>query len=129
VGGSFLDRANIVSLLVASTEENEYLVWFNCRTAVKLPGSFVSDFWTTVLLQTSLGEPEVLHTVLALSSIHRGGMLNGDRQEQSNSIPDKLEQFTLKHYIKAINYLRSHFLAKDIASFWVTLIAFIVPSS
>jgi Fungal specific transcription factor domain len=77
-------------------------------------------------LQASLSEPAVLHAVLALSSVHRGGILNGDRQEQSNSIPDKLEQFTLQHYVKAISHLRPHFSAKDRASFRVALIVCII---
>ena len=124
--GTIVPRPACVSFFVATTEEKEYFDWFKCRTTVKLPGSFISDFWTTLILQASLSEPTVLHAVLALSSVHRGGILNGDRQEQSNSVPDKLEQFTLQQYVQAINHLQPHFSAKDRSSFRVALIACIV---
>ena len=119
-------RPAYLPFLVASTEDKQYFDWFMCRAIIKLPGSFVSGFWTTLLLQASLSEPAVLHAVLALSSVHRGGVLNDDRQEQSNSVPDKLEQFTLQHYVKAIGHLQPRFLAKDRASCRIALIACIV---
>jgi hypothetical protein len=116
-----------ISPMATSLEEKEYFDWFKCRTSVKLPGSFVSDFWTTLLLQGSFGEPAILHAVLALTSVHRRGIL---LHHGTNSVPDKqMEQFTLQHYSKAIHNLRPHFLTKDRASFRVVLISCLVFSS
>jgi hypothetical protein len=115
-----------VSFLIANAAEKDYFDWFKCRTLMKLPASFRLHFWTTLLLQASLGEPAILHAVLALSSVHRGVTLNGGRQEQNNSASDKVEQLTLQPYLKAIRHLQPHFAARDRASFRVALIACIV---
>jgi hypothetical protein len=115
-----------VSFLIASQAEKECFDWFKYRTLMKLPASFRSHFWTTLLLQASFGEPAVLHAVLALSSIHRGVALNGGCQEQNNDVVDKVEQLTLQHYLKAIRHLQPHFATRDRASFRVALIACVV---
>ncbi|KUJ10884.1 uncharacterized protein LY89DRAFT_596132 [Mollisia scopiformis] len=113
-----------LSILIATIDEKECFDWFKCRTANKLPGSFISDFWGTLLMQASISEPAVLHAVLALGSLHRRGVMLKD---QTNSIPDEqMEQFTLQHYVEAISYLRPHFQAKDKATFRVVLIVCIV---
>lgn len=113
-----------VSQLNVSLEDKEYFDWFKCRTSGKLQGSFISDFWTTLLLQGSFSEPAVLHAVLALSSVHRRGILH---EQGCNSVPDQqMERFTLQHYTKAINNLRPHFSAKDRASVRVVLISCLV---
>ncbi len=101
----------------------EHFDWFKCRTASKLPGTYLSGFWTTLLLQASLSEPAVLHVVLALSSVHRRGIILGGGQptqissssssSKSRAAPDKLEQFALRHYIKAISHLQAQFSAAD----------------
>jgi Fungal specific transcription factor domain/Fungal Zn(2)-Cys(6) binuclear cluster domain len=115
-----------VSALASGTEENGYFEWFKCRTAIKLPGSFVSGFWTTLLFQASLNEPAVLHAVLALSSVHKSGTINADGQREIDNIPNEQEQFTLQHYVKAISHLQPHFSIKDRASLRVALITCIV---
>ena len=115
-----------VSVLASGTEENGYFEWFKCRTAVKLPGSFVSSFWNTLLFQASLNEPAVLHAVLALSSVHKRGAINADGQRKTNNIPNEQEQFMLQHYVKAISHLQPHFSIKDRASFRVALITCVV---
>jgi hypothetical protein len=115
-----------VSALASGIEENGYFEWFKCRTAIKLPGSFVSGFWTTLLFQASLNEPAVLHAVLALSSVHKSGTINADGQREIDNIPNEQEQFTLQHYVKAISHLQPHFSIKDRASFRVALITCIV---
>jgi hypothetical protein len=119
---TFFPRSSYISFLVISNEENELFDWFKSRTVGKLPGSFISDFWTTLLLQATLSEPAVLHAVLAMTSVHKGGVINADHQQSRNSVPDKLEQVTLQHYLKAISHLQPHFLAKDRASIRIALI-------
>lgn len=103
-----------------------YFEWFKCRTATKLPGSFISGFWSTLLLQASLNEPAVLHAVLALSSVHRRGIINAGGQTKTDNVPDEQEQFTLQHYVKAISHLQLHFSIKDRASFRIALITCVV---
>lgn len=111
-----------VSVLASGTEEKEFFEWFKCRTAIKLPGSFVSRFWDTLLFQASLDEPAVLHAVLALSSVHKRGAFNANGQTKTDSGPNEQEKFMLKHYVKAISHLQPHFSIKDRASFRVALI-------
>lgn len=112
-----------VSVFLIGTEEKHYFEWFRCRTAIKLPGSFVSRFWDTLLFQASLDEPAVLHAVLALSSVHKRGTVEADCQMAPEHGSNEQESSTLKHYVKAISHLKPHFSTKDRASFRVVLIA------
>ena len=111
-----------VSVFASGTEENEYFEWFKCRTASKLPGSFVSRFWDTLLFQASSNEPAVLHAVLALSSVHKRGTVDANGQTVPENGSNEQESSTLKHYVKAISHLEPHFSRKDKASFRVALI-------
>jgi hypothetical protein len=115
-----------VSVLASGIEEKGYFEWFKCRAAIKLPGSFISSFWNTLLFQASLNEPAVLHAVLALSSVHKRGTINTDGQRKTDDIPNEQEQFTLQHYVKAISHLQPHFSIKDRASLRVALITCVV---
>ena len=111
-----------VSVFASGTEEKEYFEWFKCRTAIKLPGSFVSRFWDTLLLQASSNEPAVLHAVLALSSVHKRGIVDANGQTMSENSSNEQERSTLQHYVKAINHLKPHFSTKAKASLQVALI-------
>ncbi|KAE8446367.1 hypothetical protein EG329_012116 [Mollisiaceae sp. DMI_Dod_QoI] len=108
-----------IPILALGTSEKEDFEWFKCRTVIKIPGSFVSQFWNTLLFQASLNEPAVLHAVLALSSVHRRSNISADGERQS--ILNEQEKCTLQHYVKAISHLQPHFLKKDKASFRVAL--------
>lgn len=116
----------LVSVLASTAKERESFEWFKCRTSPKIPGSFVSSFWNTLLLQASLSEPAVLHAVLALSSIHRRGIDNGNGQTKQGEIPDEQEQFALQQYVKAIGHLQPHLLDKDRVSFRIALMTCVV---
>ncbi|KAL4865586.1 hypothetical protein BDV12DRAFT_188069 [Aspergillus spectabilis] len=110
-----------IPTLVASTDEMTSFDWFKGRTIIKLPGSYLSDFWTKNLLQASHSEQAVWHAVMALSFTHRLGFV------QTSSDPaTKLEQSTLRHLIKAVRHLNPHFSAKDKASSRVVLIVCLV---
>ena len=98
----------LVSLAVASSAEQEHFQWFQVRTGIKMQGSFYSDFWSTLLLQASFGEPAIFHAVLSLSSVHKHGVLNSNRGGEDNGIHHKAEQFALHHYVEAIGHLRRH---------------------
>ncbi|MCJ1474024.1 hypothetical protein MMC13_002682 [Lambiella insularis] len=113
-------------IIATTIEENRYFEWFTCRTATKLPGTFVSSFWNTLLFQASLNEPAVLHAVLALSSVHKRGAINTDGQDPADIPSDEQGHFTLQQYSKAIRYLQPHFSAKSMASFRVALITCVV---
>ena len=104
------------------TEDKGYFEWFRCRTATKLPGSFASRFWDTLLLQASLDEPAVLHAVLALSSTHKRGALYVDGQSRTDNSTFEQEKITIRHYITAISHLLPHFSTRNRASFRVALI-------
>ncbi|OIW32299.1 hypothetical protein CONLIGDRAFT_612841 [Coniochaeta ligniaria NRRL 30616] len=127
---STLPPTTLAYPVFASPEEKEHFHWFQVRTNSKLPGSFRSNFWSTLLLQASFGEPAIYHAVLALSSVHKRGVINNDREDQDDTIPDKLEQFALHHYLKAINQLQRYFTrGKDRSSCRIALIACIVFTS
>ncbi|PVH78747.1 hypothetical protein DL98DRAFT_533652 [Cadophora sp. DSE1049] len=101
----------------SSLEERDAFEWFKCRTAPKLPGSFQSKFWSTLLHQASLDESAVLQAVLALSSIHRGGHIG------SQSCTIDYEGAALRHYVRAIKGLQPHFTDKSKPSCRIALIA------
>lgn len=109
-----------------SVEESRCLEWFECRTAKKLPGLFVLDFWNTLLLQASRNEAAVLYSVLTLSSVHMGEILNGRIRRQRPDFLDEDDKFTLLNYNKAIRQLQPHFSSKGRQSVRVALISCVV---
>ncbi|KAL2832695.1 hypothetical protein BJY01DRAFT_239735 [Aspergillus pseudoustus] len=110
-----------ISTPVASTDEKASFDWFKRRTITKIPGSYVSDFWTTILLQASQSDEAVWHAVLALSSTHRSGCVHNIYIQRS-----KQEQSTLRHLIRATRHLEPHFSVRDRASCRVILIVCLV---
>ena len=123
------DYAVIPRPPVSGTNDQGYLEWFKYRTAVKLPGTFRSKFWSTLLLQASYSEPAVLHAVLALSSIHKRTTVNTDSQSPVDNDPDEQEQFALQNYvksIKAVSRLQPRCSIRDRAPFRVALITCVV---
>lgn len=88
----------------------------------KFSGVFASRFWNTLILQMSFREPAVLHAVLALSSVHkRGVVINTGEQQGIKGTLYEQEQFALQNYVKAIRHLQPHFSVKDRTSFRVAL--------
>jgi len=112
-----------VPILVLDSDETLYFEWFKCRTAPKLPGSFRSSFWLTLLFQACVSEPAVLHGVLALSTVHKSAIVDEERQSEAKG---EQEQLTLAHYSKAIKHLQPHFSIKSSASLRVALVACLV---
>ena len=110
-------------------EEKGCFEWFKDRTVEKLPGSFDSKFWDTLLFQAIVDEPSVLYAVLALSSIHRRKILWRNGPTRSGDVPDEHERFMLRQYGKAIHHLQPHFASRSRASFRVALIACLVFTS
>ena len=109
-----------------SEQEKQYLEWFWCRTAKKIPGIFVLTFWDSLVMQASIGEPAVLHAVLVLSSVHKNGFVNDSRQNYSDQTSSKQEQFMLEQYSKAIGDIQLHLPSQDKLSVRVALITCIV---
>lgn len=101
------------------SDERACLDWFVHRTATKLPGAFHSDFWRTLLLQSSLVERAVLHAILTLTSVHRT-MVSSSGPECTNLTVK--EVFTLQHCNQAIKLLRYQILERDRTSRLVALI-------
>lgn len=114
-----LDQMSILGLV--SSQECRYFDWFQCRTATKLPGIFGSPFWERLVLQASLTEPAVLHAALALGSAHRSSP--SMQITKRSSVPDEQEQFTLRHYSKAIRHLRPRVDDHSKASLRVALVS------
>ncbi|KAH7403782.1 hypothetical protein BKA64DRAFT_573978 [Cadophora sp. MPI-SDFR-AT-0126] len=107
----------VVFLPRSSLEERNGFEWFKCKTAPKLPGSFQSKFWSTLLHQASLAKPPVLQAVLALSAIHRGGHIG------NQFCTVDYEEAALRHYGRAIKGLQPHFTDKSKSSCRIALIA------
>ncbi|KAF9895257.1 hypothetical protein FE257_000159 [Aspergillus nanangensis] len=107
--------------LVTSKQEGDCFQWFTSRSVIKLPGTFSSEFWSTLLLQASQSEPAVLHAVLALSSAHRRGILVDNQLGTEGEA-----EFTSQNYIKSIRHLQPHFQTKDRTAFRVALIVCVV---
>ncbi|KAK0620253.1 hypothetical protein B0T14DRAFT_226562 [Immersiella caudata] len=116
------------SVPMASGTSEEHLVfeWFRNRAAKKLQGSLVLNFWDTLLVQASLTEPAIYHAVLALSSVHKENPTGIGIGGTSGSVPDEHEQFTLRHYVKAIRHLQPHFASNDRPSLRIALITCVV---
>ncbi|KAI8951753.1 hypothetical protein F4801DRAFT_261378 [Xylaria longipes] len=120
-----------IPFLIASAVEKEHFDWFRYRTLSKLPGSFNSDFWGTLLPQACLSERAVFKAVLALSSVHRGGC-RSLRQDMGNKNlapikpANEAEIFTLEYYLQAITHLKPYLYCRDRESFRITLIVCIV---
>ncbi|XXH04243.1 hypothetical protein Hte_010657, partial [Hypoxylon texense] len=106
-------------------DESRCLEWFTHRTVPKLPGAFKFGFWDTLVFQAVSKEPAVLHAVLALSSAHKREGLCIDTSA-TKYIPDEQQQFTLRHYIKAINCLQPHFSTRDSLSIRVALVTCLI---
>ncbi|KAK3316535.1 hypothetical protein B0H66DRAFT_297250 [Apodospora peruviana] len=108
---------------VLDVAEHGWVEWFRCRTAVKLQGPFVSHFWEGLVLSASRHEPAVFHAMLALSSHHKRVSI-GAQEMGVEADPDRLEQFTLREYTKAISHLlEPQFASGDRASIRTALIA------
>ncbi|KAL4929037.1 uncharacterized protein BDV17DRAFT_82387 [Aspergillus undulatus] len=80
-----------------------------------------SDFWAKTILQVSNSEQAVWQAVMALSSTHRVGFV-----EANSDLASRLEQTTLRHLIKAANFLQPHFSAQDKTSARIVLIICLV---
>uniref|UniRef100_A0A8H7K117 Transcription factor domain-containing protein n=1 Tax=Bionectria ochroleuca TaxID=29856 RepID=A0A8H7K117_BIOOC len=98
--------------------------WFKLRTATKLPGSYHSPFWDTLLFQATVGEKAVWHTALALGAFHRTRILHAEDcvETSIDYLPTKESKFMLQHYISAISELRRLLSNKDKASYRVALV-------
>jgi len=117
------------SLPMSPSNDEEKIVfeWFRHRASKKLQGSLVLNFWDTLLLQASLTEPAIYHAVLALSCVHKQNLTNAiESCGRSSSVPDENEQFTLRHYVKAIRHLQPHFASNDRPSLRIALITCVV---
>ncbi|KAJ5248959.1 hypothetical protein N7468_000410 [Penicillium chermesinum] len=105
----------------ASVEEKQYLDWFKIRTVTKLPGSFMSEFWSMLLLQASVTQPAIMHASLALSAVHK--LDATDVRPEDRPL---MAQFAVRNYVEALGYLKAHFRKMDMESCQVILIACVV---
>ncbi|KAH7234637.1 uncharacterized protein BKA55DRAFT_579225 [Fusarium redolens] len=99
--------------------------WFTTRARKKIPGIFASDFWNTLILQVSAQETAVLHSLVALASAHKRGMLSPHDGLSESGVPDN-ESFMLQHYNAAIMQLRHHLTVGDKKSVRVVAISCLI---
>ena len=106
---------------ILSLDEQHCLGWFIHRTATKLPGAFISNFWTTLLVQACSTEPAVLHAVLALSSAHRQEVLDASGRGLREILHQ--QRMTTQQHTRAVMCLQPYFSNTTIASIRVALIS------
>jgi hypothetical protein len=111
------------AILSSDDQAKYYFEWFWNRTITKIPGPFPLDFWKQFLAQATLTEPAILHSILALSSVHKRDIFDQDGRSHE---PDGKEKFYLEHYSKAIKHLQPHLSTKDRRSARIALITCIV---
>ncbi|KAF2641118.1 hypothetical protein P280DRAFT_425318 [Massarina eburnea CBS 473.64] len=109
----------------ASLEEQLYFDFFQHCTAAQLPMIFGPNFQKSILLQRSITEPAVLHALLALSACHKRKETNSFSRDRTR-LPDKLEQFVLQQYSKAIHHLQPCSLPDGSHSIRTTLLTCLV---
>ena len=93
--------------------------WYMCRSAVKLPGAFISASWTMLLCQASTTEPAIRHAVLALASAHREEVCGAS--SRASECNDEQALFTVRQYSKAITCLQPCFADNRRTSVRITL--------
>lgn len=111
-----------LSVLGISLQDKETLDWFQKRTITKVPGTYRSRFWSTLLCQASITEPAVMHAVLALGAAHRGAILSVLPNPFMVSSSHRLKRDSYRHYIAAIETLRSLQSTKAASTLRVVLI-------
>ncbi|KAJ4298821.1 hypothetical protein N0V90_004063 [Kalmusia sp. IMI 367209] len=110
---------------VSSAEEELHFEFFKNHTADKLPGTFGSSLWNCLIIQICSEEPAVLHAVLGYSA-HRRKVLDDISRSRAQTLPDKQEEFMLRHYCKAIDYLKPEFHVSGTRSIRTALIACLI---
>ncbi|KAF4443754.1 C6 zinc finger domain-containing protein [Fusarium austroafricanum] len=91
---------------LSSQQQNEAFNHFQSYLKSKIPGIFKSGFWNKLVLQASVQEPAVLHSVVALAAYQIGN-----------------ERLSLKAYNQAISDLCQHLKCDTKYAIRVTLIA------
>ncbi|EED12137.1 conserved hypothetical protein [Talaromyces stipitatus ATCC 10500] len=102
------------TVLNLTLDEKRSFEWYKCRVKPKVHGLFVLAFWETLLFQTALSEPAVLHAVLAISCVHETEVNHYANQVTQNASRDSRgdkEKRILKHYSKAIRHLQPYLSA------------------
>jgi hypothetical protein len=110
----------------SSPKDAIYYEWFQLRTAQKLPASYRSGFWDTLVFQISRSEPAVWHAALALASFHRNATVQSEGDGRASSTQPYL---MLQHFLKAVDHLQRHFQARDQTSYRVALAVCILFAS
>lgn len=96
--------------------------WYMHRSAVKLPGAFVSERWTMLLFQASTTEPAIRHAMLALGSAHKEEVRRGASSSALES-NDEQSLFTVRQYNRAIDCLKPCFSDSRRISLRITLVS------
>ncbi|KAH8819764.1 hypothetical protein F5884DRAFT_25425 [Xylogone sp. PMI_703] len=121
-----------VPIIAATQDERGYFEYYLKSTSLKIPGTFESDFWDSIVLQASSVEPAVFHAATAVASAQRAYAARAEKRIAnlpSTDISQNHDRFTLKQYNKAIKSLASHFSSNELSSLRVVMISCIVFAS
>ena len=103
--------------------EQSTLSFFTTFTALKLSGSFSSNFWERRVIQASMSEPSVRHGVIALGALHQDFI---SRHESSGNGHDpSTKAFAFRQYTTAISHLHQ-LMSTGTQQLDITLIACIL---
>jgi len=89
------------SQLFGSEQEYRYFQRFGSETAIQLSGSFDTDLWKRVVLQTSETEPAIRHVVTAIGALNfKSRVIGGDELDKPRC------EFAYREYGLAIAGIR-----------------------
>ncbi|KAI9148903.1 hypothetical protein HJFPF1_10946 [Paramyrothecium foliicola] len=93
--------------MMANVDAEEKLLfeWFIHRTYKKMPGTFASPLWLSLIPQASSQQPAVLHSILALASAHKVNDLETSGPVTTAGNIAKQHESTLRQYNKAIRHV------------------------
>ncbi|MCJ1258184.1 hypothetical protein MMC24_006015 [Lignoscripta atroalba] len=109
VGSNNAIHRRLVDLPGVGFHGREWFEVFRSQTAQDLPGLFRTDFWGDVL-QVSHSEPAVLHASVALGALYQKSVMD-DMSIPTQDMTNRLLQFSIKQYNKAVNLLNERVTA------------------
>lgn len=110
-----LDLYNPRLTIPRNADERRYFQLFSQTTAAELRGYFDSIFWAQTVLQASLNEPAVRHTVTAIAALSK----TADEKPRTSrplgisKIRVEHYRFGIEQYNKAITSLRGTLASKE----------------
>ncbi|KAF2683768.1 hypothetical protein K458DRAFT_42285 [Lentithecium fluviatile CBS 122367] len=96
---------------VKTNEEHRSLQYFQHYTAVEFAGLHEHELWCTLVLQAGTREPCILHSIIALGSLHEAFQHETSFSKGFEQAITTLERQAGYHYTKAIGLLNAHIIS------------------